>query len=279
MPLHSVLLTGKRYSNMSSLSDFIDTLDLDVDQTYRCNCPRCGGKNTFTVTNDMGNLLYNCYKADCRVAGAVHRNMNAFTIKAKLMHGNTSESYEDALHAKFETSPYLTRMKPRSADVQDFLVKWNINPDDVLYDIRQDRVVFPVFTRNGLQVDAVGRSVLGRQPKWLRYASSPVPYTYGKGRIAVIVEDAISAYNVGNLVGQKATGLALLGTQLTGFHKWYIGHYFDSVIVALDPDAADKTMAIAKELRSIIPNTKALRLTDDLKYMDENDIKQLEALL
>lgn len=265
--------------SLARVTGFVNDLDIGVGLSYRCNCPECGGKNTFTVTNNDGNVLYNCYKAGCRVAGAVHRNMDAYTIKAKLMNENTSESYEDALQAKFETSPYITRMKPKSADVQDFLVKWNINPDDVLYDIRQDRVVFPVFTRMGLQVDAVGRSVLGRQPKWLRYASSPVPYTHGKGRTAVIVEDAISAYTVGDLVGHKATGLALLGTQLTSFHKWYMGHYFDSVIVALDPDAADKTMAITKELRSIIPDTKALRLTDDLKYMDEHDIKQLEALL
>jgi DNA primase len=205
--------------------------------------------------------------------------MNAFTIKAKLMHGNTSESYEEALQAKFDTSPYITRMKPKSADVQDFLSKWNINPDDVLYDIRQDRVVFPVFTRSGLQVDAVGRSVLGRQPKWLRYASSPVPYTWGKSRTAVIVEDAISAYAVSNLVADQATGLALLGTQLTDFHKWYIKHYFDKVIVALDPDASDKTMSITKELRSVVSDAKALRLTDDLKYMNEDDINQLKELL
>jgi hypothetical protein len=265
--------------SLARVTGFVNDLDIGVGLSYRCNCPECGGKNTFTVTNSDGNILYNCYKAGCKVAGAVHRNMDAYTIKAKLMNENTSESYEKALQAKFETSPYITRMKPKSADVQDFLVKWNINPDDVLYDIRQDRVVFPVFTRAGLQVDAVGRSVLGRQPKWLRYASSPVPYTYGKSRTAVIVEDAISAYAVSNLVADQATGLALLGTQLTDFHKWYIKHYFDKVIVALDPDAADKTMSIAKELRSVVSDAKALRLTDDLKYMNEDDINQLKELL
>lgn len=258
---------------------FINDLDLKSEETHRCNCPSCGGRNTFTVTNSSGNILYNCYKAGCRVAGAVRHSMDVQSIKEKLMPTNTSESYEEALQAKFPESPFITCMKPKSDDVQAFLVKWNINPDHVMYDIRQDRIVFPIFTKTGLHVDAVGRSIYNRNPKWLRYAASPVPYTHGKGRVAVIVEDAISAYTIGDTLGHKATGLALLGTQLTGFHKWYIGHYYDSVIVALDPDAADKTMSITKELRSIVTDAKALRLEDDLKYMNEKDITQLGALL
>ena len=264
---------------LARVSAFINDLDLSVGLSHRCDCPECGGKNTFTVTNDDGNILYNCYKNSCRVAGAVRRNMDVQTIKEKLMHTNTPESYEEALQAKFPTSPFITCMKPKSNDVQAFMTKWNINPDDVMYDIRQDRIVFPVFTRTGMHVDAVGRSVYNRSPKWLRYAASPVPYTHGKTRTAVIVEDAISAYTIGQMLGYKATGLALLGTQLTDFHKWYIGHYFDNVIIALDPDAADKTMKITKEIRFIVPDAKALRLTDDLKYWNEQDVKQLESLL
>ena len=266
---------------MSRVSDFIDGLDLDVGFSYRCNCPQCGGKNTFTVTNDNGNVLYNCYKNSCRVAGAIHRNMDAFTIKAKLMQASseyTPETYEEALQEKFKQSPYLTRMKPAKVAVSDFLTKWNINPDDVLYDIRQDRVVFPVHTRTGTLVDAVGRSVYNRQPKWLRYASSPVPYTNGKGKTVVIVEDAISAYTIGSVMGHRATGLALLGTQLTDFHKWYIGNYFDNAIVSLDPDARDKTLKMVKELRTMM-DAVALNTQDDLKYMNQDDIRKLEELV
>jgi hypothetical protein len=266
---------------MSRINDFIDTLDLGVGFSYRCNCPECGGKNTFTVTNDNGNVLYNCYKNSCRVAGSIHRDMDVFTIKAKLMQHyavHTPETYEKALQETFNQSPYLTRMKPANADVKNFLSKWNINSDDVLYDIRQDRIVFPVHTRSGNMVDAVGRAITNRQPKWLRYAASPVPYTHGKGKTVVIVEDAISAYTVGELVGHKATGLALLGTQLTDFHKWYIGNYFNNAIVSLDPDARDKTLAMTKELRAIM-NTFALNTQDDLKYANEDDMKKLEALL
>ena len=157
---------------MSKISDFIDTLDLHVDATYRGDCPVCHGKNTFTVSRDLGNVLYNCYKNSCRIAGAHHKNMDAFTIKAILSHGGDvigSESYTDALHETFELPPYLSASFPDNDRLNLFIKTWDIDTSDVLYDVRQDRVVFPVWNNNVLY-DAVGRSIYNRQPKWLRYA-------------------------------------------------------------------------------------------------------------
>lgn len=270
-----------------SIDQFIRSLDLSVGQTYRCNCPSCNGHNTFTVTNDTGNLLYNCYKAGCGISGAKHTNMDVFTIKTLLSSGmysdHGSESYVGALQETFELPPYLTPIKPDTKAVRDFHVKWNINPDDTFYDIRQDRVVFAVFHGDRM-VDAVGRSLDGTQPKWLRYGSSPVPFVHPhtpkttSNRVGIIVEDVISAYTAHELTG--IYGIALLGTQLTPFHKWYIAQYFDSVIVALDPDALPKTMSIVKELRgSMTGSVSALKLTDDLKYARDDDISKLKELL
>ena len=89
----------------------------------------------------------------------------------------------------------------------------------------------------------------------------------------MIVEDAISAYVVGKLF-DSATGVALLGTQLTAFHKQYIQKWFDNIIVALDPDARDKTLKIAREL-----DAKALNLKDDLKYRVTEDLDNLKEML
>src|SRR5210317_731556 len=92
---------------MSKIQDFIDTLDLHVDATYRGDCPVCHGKNTFTVTRDLGNVLYNCYKNSCRIAGAHHKNMDAFTIKTLLTHGYTSESYSEQELCRYDVPPYI----------------------------------------------------------------------------------------------------------------------------------------------------------------------------
>jgi hypothetical protein len=271
---------------MSKLSDYIDTLDVPVDGTYRGNCPVCHGTNTFTVSNENGNLLYNCYKAGCKVAGTRHVNMDVFTIKALLSSGMysdyASESYTEALQQTFDLPPYLTPIKPNTQAVIDFHRKYNINLDDTFYDIRQDRVVFPVY-HGSILVDAVGRALDKRIPKWLRYGSSPVPFTYPftpkniSGHVGVIVEDVISAYVLHKMTG--AYGIALLGTQLTPFHKWYLPQYFDSIIVALDPDALDKTMSIVKELRASIPDVRGMKITDDLKYGNEEDIDKLKEMI
>jgi hypothetical protein len=265
---------------IKQVAKFVDDLDIGVGNSYRCNCPSCHGKNTFTVTNDSGNLLYNCYKAGCGVSGVRHRNMDVFTIKTKLLHGNIAEDYTEALRETFDIPEYLTTLPTDSREINRFVTQYAIVPDDVLYDVRQDRIVFTVNDRHGRVLDAVGRSIANKQPKWLRYASSPVPYTHGKGKTVVIVEDAISAYVVGEFF-ENATGMALLGTQLTAFHKWYLENQYANhrVIVALDPDALNKTIQIVKELRGIMSDVHGFSLKDDLKYADERDFKRLEEML
>jgi hypothetical protein len=49
-------------------------------------------------------------------------------------------------------------------------------------------------------------------------------------------------------------------------------------VIALDPDALPKTLAIAKELRGHVPNVKVLRLHDDLKYRYQTDFDDLQHL-
>jgi hypothetical protein len=189
---------------------------------------------------------------------------------------NALESYSEWDLCPYTVPPYVVPYTEVEHPVDPtFLQRYDIDPHTVRYDIRQDRLVFLVYSESNLLVDAVGRSLNGRQPKWLRYASSPVPYVNGHtSNYVVIVEDAISAYVVGELFGHACTGLALLGTQLTDFHKWYIQKYYDNVIVALDPDARDKTIKIAREL-----NCKALNLRDDLKYRRTEDLDKLAEML
>lgn len=261
---------------MSKISDFISDLSLDEGRTYRGDCPICQGRNTFTVTNDIGNIMYNCYKNSCGISGAHRTDIDAFAIQEMLYpksRKSASESYEEALHGTFELPPYIDGIPKDNSTAKKFLIKWNLNPDDVLYDIRQERIVFPVHTKESVLVDAVGRSLANRTPKWLRYNNSPVPYSHGSGKTAVIVEDVISAYTVGEHF-KGVTGVALLGTQLTDFHKKYIKNNYSDAIVALDPDATDKGVDMANELRCYV-----IGLYDDLKYAREEDFDQLTKML
>jgi DNA primase len=72
----------------------------------------------------------------------------------------------------------------------------------------------------------------------------------------------------------NAVGVAVLGTSLSDAHKKYLAQ-FSTAIIALDPDAVRKTLMMAKELRGHVNDVRVLYLTDDLKYRNPTDMKNL----
>ena len=123
-------------------------------------------------------------------------------------------------------------------------------------------------------VDAIGASTDNRLPKWKRYGKNNLPFSFGCGNVGVVVEDCISASVVG---GDVFVGVAALGTSLSESHRKYLSQ-FSTVIIALDPDAMPKTLAFAKELRGYVNDVKVLRLKDDLKYGEDEDLNNLYKL-
>lgn len=263
-----------------NILNFVKDLELSVGRTIRINCPICNGSNSFTATNMAGELLWNCYKASCNTKGRVKVSMSAKDIKAKM---TSTKWYElpsfDTPHTghnyknkEFVRPTYITNDKP--PQLFQWCEMWGIDSNDVLYDIRDNRVVFPIYNEGKL-VDAAGRAMGHRLPKWKRYNDSGLPYHKGSGKVGVLVEDCISAYVVGS---DERVGVALLGTSLSELHTVYLSR-FDKVIVALDPDALPKTLQIAGKLRSVVSDVRVLRLSDDLKYGKTVDLEELERLI
>ena len=160
-------------------------------------------------------------------------------------------------------------------EVMNFCELWDIEIDevDLLYDVKESRVVFPI-KKDGKIVDATGRSIYNKLPKWKRYGNSDLPYSFGCGSVAVVVEDCVSAVVVGSDV---YAGVAVLGTSLSESHKRFLSQ-FSTAIIALDPDALPKTLAFAKDLRTYVKDVKILKLKDDIKYRlkeDEDNLKLL----
>ena len=96
-------------------------------------------------------------------------------------------------------------------------------------------------------------------------------YSQGHGTTAIVVEDCVSAAVVAS---DTRKGIAVLGTSLLESHKQYLSQ-FSTAIIALDPDALEKIMQFAKELRNYVKQVKVLRLKDDLKYRNEEDLNNL----
>ena len=253
---------------MNNIYNTISDIDIPNGSTKRMNCPKCNGYKTFTVTNNMGSLVWNCYKASCGTKGGTRVQLTTEDIRASL---HDAEKFADE---KFELPPYVVNHTD-SVYVKRFCDTWGLTFDThgLMYDVKEDRVVFPVL-HNGRVVDAAGRSVLKRLPKWKRYGKSTLPYSFGHGKVAVVVEDCVSAAVVGD---DAFVGVAVLGTSLSEGHKRYLSQ-FSSAIIALDPDALPKTLAFAKELRGHVNTVRVLRLTDDLKYGKDIDINKLREI-
>jgi|TARA_R100001443_G_scaffold115494_2_gene133385 hypothetical protein len=244
-------------------------MEIPNGHTKRMNCPECGGIKTFTVTNNMGSLVWNCYKASCNVRGGNRVHLSAEDIRAGFT--GAKEFAEDT----FELPSYIIPHRNRRT-VLKFCYEYGFEPDDVgvSYDIKEDRVVFPI-THNGKLVDATGRALGKRLPKWKRYGKSGLPFTHGCGNVAVVVEDCVSAAVVGY---GSFVGVALLGTSLQDSHKGYLAQ-FSTAVIALDPDALPKTLQMAKELRGHVNDVRVLRLTDDLKYRNPTDMEKLNGII
>ncbi len=249
---------------MINIYEYVKQLNVENGTSQRLTCPMCRSYKTFTVTNNMGSLLWNCYKASCDVKGTSRVHLSAEDIRNMK---NVSQ-----VVTSFEMPEYIT---PRKHQIVDWCNKWGLDVDalELQYDVKENRVVFPIKD-NGRIVDATGRSILNRLPKWKRYGSSDLPFSFGCGSIAIVVEDCISAGVIGSDV---YVGVAVLGTSLLDSHKTFLSQ-FSTAIIALDPDALPKSFAFAKELRSHVKDVKILRLKDDLKYRKKEDLYNLKLL-
>ena len=262
---------------MSTLS-FVNDLDLKEGARHRGDCPKCGGKNTFTATKQLGKLKYNCFKLDCTVGGIYDTEMTIKEIQYRLKEQQIARAYTNIKKEKetMEIPPYVVSPKAQHTKHQRFVRRWGIAIGDTMYDVKDERVVFPI-KHEGRIVDAVGRSVGNKQPKWYRYTGEADYYIHGNGKTLLIVEDVVSAI-IATQELPYISAMAILGTSLTPKHMEKIGEY-EKIIIALDPDALGKTVEYRREIELWTGNkTIAMNLIDDIKYRVPEDIEKLKEL-
>ena len=254
----------------------IDT-SLTVGESKRTDCPECGGHNTFTITNMEGTLIWNCYKLTCMVSGGQRKGLKTEDILTLLK--NAKQAYDKEVFVLPSSVVYSPEGERFLYD--NFMEKWQLKSDAIMYDVVEDRVVFPIWGKGGRIVDAIGRSVYnGTQLKWKRYGSSALPYIAGHpyADTCVIVEDAISAEAVRDECNSVA-GVALMGTTLTAAVQLKVVNNYTNVIIALDPDARTKALSIRKQISGQAAQARVLLTEDDLKYRKHKDIIKLREMV
>ena len=264
-----------------NILSYVEDLDLSDGQKHRGKCPECGRSNTFTATNQMGKLVWNCYANSCSLSGAKNIPMSVDEIRKRMKEfkiDTDDKTVNVKLPEVFSLPEWVKPYTPYDSDLDDspkaivdkFCERYGLWAEDLElhYDIKENRIVFPVQD-DGKLVDAVGRAIDDSVvPKWKRYGTYAEGFIRGQHQLAIVVEDVVSACVIETL---GATGVAILGTTLNANHIEAV-RGFKRVIVALDPDAAEKTIAYTKMLKSNGVQALALKLLDDIKYRREEDI-------
>ena len=262
-----------------NVKEFVRSLDVREGETQRVSCPECGGHNTFTVSRVSGRVLFNCYKASCRVKGSVSRRMSSEALRERLRSRVSDD--QDSTHTylpDFTLPPSVTPNLEKEACLEyidDMNIQESIDAGytTIVYDFAQDRCVFLIYDDNKNMIGAVGRALRkGVLPKWKRYDKrKDLMFFCGPKRgTAVLVEDCASACTV---FASGYTGVALLGTSLNDHHVHQL-RVFEKVIVALDADASRKAIKMQKMLAPHV-TSEVLFLTDDLKYFTPECVRSL----
>lgn len=233
----------------------------------RMDCPFCGGRNTFTMSNVDGAVLWHCYKASCGIRGKKGVGRNADQIRAKLQNTASAQSRRSdpipRLVSDPSNHPSVMEYLRRNGSLEAYENGWIT----IVYAPADDRVLFC----NRDKIGAVGRSLSGQKPKWKVYGDTTSILTVGTGSTIVLVEDAASACSVARI--PDFVGGALLGTNLSPNQKAQLRSY-ERVIVALDKDASRKALSMQAKIQGLRP-TSVRFLSDDLKYLTPVQIAEL----
>jgi hypothetical protein len=244
--------------------------DLPNGQSLRCDCPSCGGRNTFTARNIDGVIVYNCYKLGCIIKGATRVGMTAEDMQNYLRQRKETQVSTPTQPVMELPAGFVYELT--APPIKDFIERWQLENVPLIYDSIEQRAVFPLRDANGRMIDAVGRGLRKEtQPKWKRYTGAADYYSIGSGDTAVVVEDCISAVTVYKCC-KNVTAYALLGTNLSARQKVALTKH-SKIVIALDPDAYAKTMEYAREL-----DAHAMLIHDDFKYRHYDDIKRIKEL-
>ncbi len=258
--------------NYKWLTSYVEELNIQPLGALRLDCPICQKKNTFSVRDTGYERMFNCFYANCDTKGRTGKRLTTTNARSVMQPSKPLETKpKDKPFEIPDTFVPLTRNQKALDYVRDHHAyrAYLDNAVDIMYDIRQDRVVFLV--RDGKQiVDATGRSLTNRKPKWYRYGKSNRPFVCGGSRTAFLVEDCVSACSV---VLFSVTGVALLGTNLLQSHLDVLKGY-NKVIVALDKDATLKAVELTRKISQFV-NCRVAFLTDDLKNLKDTDRERI----
>src|SRR5258708_16786669 len=176
----------------TSLLNDLKALNLENNESKRMNCSFCNGVNSFSVRSIDRFINYYCFRASCGIKGRDKKDITLESIQ---------KSKEDKLKDLWTLTDYFTNPLQSERALgfiryYQLLEPYKNKEIELYYDIKQERLIFPLRSYEKELKGAVGRTIRNGLPKWYVYnRDESCPYICYKGdkHHVILVEDAISA--------------------------------------------------------------------------------------
>lgn len=255
----------------SEIKDLASTVPIGYSAYF--DCPKCGRKKKFGITNNGHNLKYQCFSLSCRLRnppGGMQLPLSKEILADILNRKPVEHTKEGFKLPTYWLEGFASEESIALAVKYDLLEAYSNKYFRTLYDPRLNRQVFLYTDIQGNVVGAMGRALGRNMSKAYIYPNSlKTPFVVGKGTTAIIVEDVLSAIRLSNI---GYTGIALSGTsiELQYFEKL---KGYASIIVCLDKDASIKSLELKKAIDFYCKDVSIKLIEKDFK-----DLTRQEAL-
>ena len=108
---------------MNNIFSIVSDLNIRDGETKSMDCPSCYGVKTFTATNNMGKLMWNCYKAGCDLSGGARVRLSVDDIRNSLAPHVQRQQKEEFVLPEFIVS--------HSNEVKPFRDQYGLDEDEV----------------------------------------------------------------------------------------------------------------------------------------------------
>lgn len=258
------------------------SIDLDSHSTTAIVCPFCGGgfarKRCMSITLKDTGILYICHRASCARSGFEPSTRTRHAVDYVKPANRSKEANPCRFHTRDLSDLEISRLINKyPALTEELILEEGIKKSYhryiyPLYNIAGDRYGCSSRWIDDGESELIGsKSLLYFDDVTTPHLHFPSRFMYGDA--IALVEDQISAIISSTFLMPTA---ALLGTHITQASVDLLKkHQYKLVLIALDNDAAAKSIEMAAKLKLEFPYVAPVLLKKDIKNMNHQEIESL----
>lgn len=292
----------------SFVNAFMRLHNVQPGQSYRGDCPVCGGHYRFQVYQDNREIMWNCFGSSCKARGRssvqirpqqlgfaqarLHGMFNPGQYIPMMFDTTARDEWDTDYNSLLNCFTQVERFDPRWEwlEARNCSDAFDACPEKFMYDKIKDRLVFIEFherysSRQREVTMVTGRTMSGADPKWYKYEVketffSSMSHDMTKSNTlevdVFICEDPPSACSLGRV----GLGVALCGTvcDTQGLHSFLESRIglksIRRMFICLDEDAMRKGSDLRRNLHQYRMAISQLMLTDDAKNLTLKQLKK-----